>query len=154
MEKVKGKGAWASDYFDKRAHVNLVVRNGDSALTIPQEKMVSKNRFANPQYEFYHHPAVKTVMGGISTPSDFKSKDRKQAQDLDDNTWQSKSGIASHLMGAGIGTSEGIPGQKYIKNALMEKLLYLAIVNLPSEEDLERAQDKVGVVVEAVELEI
>lgn len=143
-DKMKNKTAWASDYLDKRAHMNFAARDADaSALSVPEEKRTIKNRWADPNNKIYHHPMIKLALGGIPTDLSFGSK-AKSSKDNDSEP----SEASSRPWASEMKVSTDLPGQAFIKSVLMESLLYLAIVNLPSKEEMERAQEKVDVAVE------
>lgn len=155
-DSMKTKKHFMSDYADRRAHMNLAARDGASSLLIPEEKRTMKNRLADPNDNFYHHPVVKLLMGGV--PRSFSSRPKEDSSEQDGETSKStKSGkdVVKAMMGLGgvdipgLASAEGAPGQTFIKNALMENLLYLAIVDLPTQEEVERAKAKVAVELEA-----
>ena len=135
QNKLKSKKKFVSDYFDRRAQTRYAAENAGSSLAVPTGEKQFVNRYSDP-----NHPANSGSLVGLITGGAIDLKGRRdrrrgakrvrrairRGEVVTDNT---------HLRRGG---REGI-----VKRILKREVLYLMIVNMPSEKELQASKNAV-----------
>jgi hypothetical protein len=149
-------GGFMNDYFDRRAQAKFEAENPGSRLNVvPRKEFAS--RYANPNHAVHSGGLVSFVSGGhvqgirgrgiISSLTHSQDRSEAHAETLSaDKT----SGSDVARSGAYTQPHKRTGLVSGLKKQLRENVLYLMVVNLPSEEEIR----EVGVVLDRVEREI
>ncbi|EXJ77121.1 hypothetical protein A1O3_10279 [Capronia epimyces CBS 606.96] len=125
----KRAGAFMSDYRDRRARAQFEHNNPDSRLNIlPQEKFSSI--FADPNHPINKGGSLNVITGG------YLYKGAKALRDGGaGNALPFKLGRQAGKEGTGVGGTSG----QFVKRIIGENVLYLMVVNMPTEEEMRQA---------------
>ncbi|KAK6596585.1 hypothetical protein H4I96_09237 [Botrytis cinerea] len=156
-EKLKRKGNFVSDYMDRRARAQYAAHNPNSFLsTGPKEKFTS--RYADP-----NHPAssgnpwslITGGLGGLGAVfgSERSELGRRQAQS-DGRIGRQRGGNEEQQQHRnnprGMNSFGGLGGfggpdiiTKGVKKILGNNILYLVVVNMPSDEEIATASAQI-----------
>ncbi|PYH90932.1 hypothetical protein BO71DRAFT_386616 [Aspergillus ellipticus CBS 707.79] len=134
-EKTQGASKWVQDYMDRRAHVFYEANHPGTSLAIPPEQRAPmKSRFNDPSHPVHSGSFISLITGGL-VPLPGVDKIGMAASE--------RIGIR-RLMGTK--TPEGkLPesyGMRIAKKVMQEGVLYLLVVNLPSEEEVQESVTK------------
>ncbi|KAJ5907622.1 hypothetical protein N7495_000304 [Penicillium taxi] len=132
VEKFKGAGKWVSDYMDRRAMVFFEAKHPETPLVVPtHQRKPMKSRFNDPDHPANSGSIISLVTGGL-VPVPGPGKILAQRNEL--------LGI-NRLLGQHSNPDDGrlIPstGKHYVKKIFQKDVLYLTIVNLPTDEQME-----------------
>lgn len=126
----KSAGAFMATYLDRRAQANYAGTTPDSKLVVPQEKKFA-SRYSDP-----NHPANSGTILGLLTGGKFDPKARRRGQRAQRNArWRGHELSEADVQNAEMGR---LPGRRkgLIRRVLHKNVLYLTIVNLPSESEM------------------
>ncbi|KAI9735710.1 MAG: hypothetical protein M1818_006318 [Claussenomyces sp. TS43310] len=126
----KRAGAFVSDYHDRRAQAQFEYNNPDSALNVEPKKEFS-SIFADPNHAIHKGGPLNTLSGGYLYKGAKKMKEKGWGAGV-----PLKLNIQAGKDGGGVG------GHKNpIKRVIGENVLYLMVVNMPSEAELKAAAE-------------
>ena len=112
----KKSGKFISEYMDRRAQAEYTADNPNSSLSVPQEKAFA-SRYADPT-----HPASSGSLISLVTGGNVDPRARRRA----------RGPIGRIRKAAGV--------DKPIRKYLRQDVLYLMIVNMPTEEEMAEAK--------------
>lgn len=122
----KRAGAFVADYKDRKARAQFQYNNPDSTLNVlPQEKFASC--FSDPNHPMHKGGPLNTLTGGAL----YKGKQMLNNKGMG-AALPLKMRIQGGHDGGGVGGTRG----RAIKRVIGEDVLYLMIVNMPSDEEL------------------
>ncbi|KAJ5835969.1 hypothetical protein N7447_001995 [Penicillium robsamsonii] len=135
LEKFKDAGEWVNDYMDRRAMVFYEAKHPGSPMVVPSEqRKPMKSRFNDPDHPVNSGSIISLVTGGLVPlpgPGKLLAK------------WNKALG-ANHLLGKPADSQDGrlVPstGRNHLKKVFLKNVLYLAVVNLPTEEEAEKSK--------------
>ena len=108
----KKSTAFVNDYMDRRAQASYTADNPHSSLSVPQEQKFA-SRFSDPTHPANSGNLISLVTGGAYDP---RARRRQKG------------------IGGRIRKATGLEGG--IKKVLRQDVLYLMVVNMPSEEEM------------------
>ena len=135
QNKLKSKQKFVADYFDRRAQAQYAAENPGSSLAVPTGEKQFASRYSDPNHPANSGSLVSLLTGGAI---DLKSRrDRRRGAKRVRRANRRGEVITdkTHLRRGG---REGV-----IKRMLKKDVLYLMIVNIPSEEDLQAGKNAV-----------
>ncbi|KAH8801740.1 hypothetical protein F5884DRAFT_684961 [Xylogone sp. PMI_703] len=145
-DKMKSGQKFVADYMDRRAQATYAYENPNSVLT-SGGKPAFASRYADPNHPASSGSLVALLTGGHVDPR-ARRDDRRMRRA--DGRGERRSGglvrgLVSEVMNAKSGgSSSGYaaqgPRKGLVKRVMQKDVLYLMIVNLPSEEELEVAR--------------
>jgi hypothetical protein len=166
-EKLNRTGNFVSDYWDRRAQAEYAGQNPGSALAkTPKPSFTS--RYADPNHPANSGSLISLVTGGYINPPRRKGVlglgglrgslgggyDSRHGRDYSGGNGESYGrgfgageGRRGLRRGRGGGMEGGLPALnpiKGVKKLLTKKVLYLMIVNIPSNEELAAANQQVA----------
>jgi hypothetical protein len=136
-ERIMRNKDFVADYFDRRARADYAGNNPDSALTKTSDTPEFRTRFADPNHPCNNGHLVSLVTGGkIVAQGRGRSMLREKGEDgklKPKVTQEHKIRGPISLVGHGV------------RKVFTPNILYLTIVNLPSEEELKEARMALGI---------
>jgi hypothetical protein len=152
---LKSSGQFMSTYLDRKAHAEYAGTHGDSKLVTPESQRQFKSKYADP-----NHPIHSGTIWGLVTAGKFDPVREKRARKARRRAARNgfvlnEEDIENVKMGRRLAPERGgkqVRGPiglvlKPVRKVLQGSILYLTIVNLPSEaemmeirQELERAQ--------------
>jgi len=126
QSKLKKAQKFLADYGDKRAQLSYKHQYGDSKLAVSPEPVKFHSRFSDPNHPANSGSIISLITGGAIDPRGRKMAKRNARREM--------FGIPKKDPNAG-----GL-----IKRMLREDVLYLMIVNMPSEEELAVAKQQLS----------
>ncbi|KAI9816919.1 MAG: hypothetical protein M1827_001564 [Pycnora praestabilis] len=155
---LKRSGAFVADYFDRRGQATYAAENPDSSLAAPPTQAFA-SRYADP-----NHPATSGGLLGLVTGGSVSSmrggRKGRRGQRMQQFNFGGGSGSGQGGKGDGMGGQDGRGGygggsggsntaggaggkagglKGNIKRLLKENVLYLLIVNMPTQEEMDQA---------------
>ncbi|KAL7789098.1 hypothetical protein V8C37DRAFT_386647 [Trichoderma ceciliae] len=133
QNKLKSGMNFASDYFDRRAQAKYAAENPGSVLATPPSEKQFANKFSDPNHPANSGSIVSLLSGGAI--------DLKRGRRI--------SGVTKLVSARGQGTPDDAPPRKrgerksIIKKIVKRDVLYLMIVNLPSDEEMQEGLNAV-----------
>ena len=138
-DKLMRNKEFVADYFDRRARAEYAGNNPDSALTKASADVPEfRNRFADPNHPCNNGHLFSLVTGGkhVAQPRGRRSRLREVGED---GKLKPKIKRKAEIRGP-------ISLLTYpVKKILTPNILYLTIVNLPSEEEMAEARKALGI---------
>jgi hypothetical protein len=150
--KMKSSHKFLSNYMDQRAQARYAFENPDSSLAMPSNGAGAgtgkhfASRYSDPNHPASSGSLLGLLTGGVIDPPAIKQQMSRKKQDMrrevrravrrgdeTDETPDGKRGGLLNLKGR-----EGV-----VKRMLQKDVLYLMIVNLPSDEELDAARNAV-----------
>lgn len=130
QSKMKSTQKFVADYFDRRAQAKFAaeVGAGGSKLSVGTEPQFA-SRFADPNHAANSGSLISLLTGGHVNPAERRGKRRGALRNR-----------RALKRGEQVGTGSGTQGKKregMVRRMLKKNVLYLMIVNLPSEEELQ-----------------
>ena len=120
----KKSSKFVGDYMDRRARAKYSAENPESLLSVPAAKPFA-SRYSDPNHPAVTGGLISLVTGGHVDPRRSRKEARKEARKARDPR-----GPIGRIRKA-TGTD------KPLKKILRQDVVYLLVVNLPSEEELE-----------------
>jgi hypothetical protein len=130
---------FVADYFDRRARADYAGNNPDSALTkVAGDTPEFRNRFADPNHPCNNGHLISLVTGGkvVAQPRGRRSALREVGED-----GKLKPKVKREHQIRGPISLVTHP----IRKVMTPNILYLTIVNLPSEEEMAEAKKALGI---------
>lgn len=137
--------AFAQDYYDRRSRAEFAHKNPESQLEYPDANF--KGSYADPNTKLANSGLLGALTGGKVNPRQRLSERRARkmesyGRENQPPTYASAPGAPAATTGqASVRQRRGEGG--LIKRTLGEKVSYLMVVNLPSEEELQAAKEAV-----------
>lgn len=132
--RMKSSQKFVADYFDRRAQARYAAENPGSSLAVPSEKQFA-SRFSDPNHPVNNGSLISLITGGVVDLKTMKQQRKgarrvrraiRRGEPVTDKTALRRGGR-----------------QGLVKRMLTKDVLYLMIVNLPSEEELQAGKDAV-----------
>ncbi|KAH6888389.1 hypothetical protein B0T10DRAFT_573104 [Thelonectria olida] len=140
-EKFKGAGAWVQDYFDRKAQASYEYNNPGSSLAVPESgRQGFVSRYSDP-----NHPANNGRLISLLTGGKIEGRPGpiKRAANSIRESREARRNIGGESPGEPIQGSEPQRPRKrrpgLIKKVLQQDVLYLLIVNMPTEEEMQQS---------------
>ncbi|KJX99691.1 hypothetical protein TI39_contig353g00031 [Zymoseptoria brevis] len=168
-DKSKDAKKFVADYIDRRAQMSFAKQAPPSSLVVPHGDYQPPTGAANPEHAMYSGGLVALVSGGTITPRLRKEERRANKQSAKDmrriargreprHGYVTESAEVQGYDGAGFRAVAGSSGATYVhsgknvmrrerklrktaKRVFQEDVLYLMIVNMPSEAELDAARE-------------
>jgi hypothetical protein len=130
--KMKSSGKFIADYFDRRAQAKFAGESPHSKLAVGTEPQFN-SRYADPNHPANSGSLIAMLTGGKMNPKEGRQRRRgarrvrkavKRGEQVTDQTSKRRGG------------KEGM-----VKRMLKKDVLYLMIVNLPSEEEIKLGRE-------------
>ncbi|KAK5004620.1 hypothetical protein LTR16_000154 [Cryomyces antarcticus] len=140
-EEVKGMKKtqkFVAAYLDKRAQATYAAQNPTSSLTAPRaQSQQFASRYSDPTHPATNGSLVSLVTGGAVNPRARRQekRDRKRARR---EGWRGQQRIGGQSV-RGRGEKKGV------RKMLQQNVLYLMIVNMPTDEEIGEARRKMEV---------
>ncbi|KAK3715179.1 hypothetical protein LTR37_007389 [Vermiconidia calcicola] len=160
-DKAKDVQSFVGSYMDRRAHMEYARDDLSSSLAVPEEQRAVKSKLADPEHRMYNSGLVGFVSGGaLGRDRMLKGERQLQRRECGDERRMLK---YEQRMARGRGLSrkkerryermlatgssrrkprrdkQGIFGT--VRKVMQEDVLYLMIVNMPSEAELAEARE-------------
>jgi hypothetical protein len=129
---------FVADYFDRRARAEYAGNNPDSALTKTADKPEFRTRFADPNHPCNNGAIISLVSGG-SIVAKTRKRGPKFREVGEDGKLKPKEKVEHKIKGPISLVTHGV------RKVFTPNILYLTIVNLPSEEELREARLALGI---------
>lgn len=141
-EKWKDAGKWVKDYLDRKAQASYEMEHQGSSLTVPSSSRPAfASRFSDPSHPANSGSLISLVTGGAVNPAARRQERRASKQDRramkreykdQRRMTRGKSPRGPRRVRRPKGQRKGI-----IKKILQQDVLYLLIVNLPTEQEVQ-----------------
>ncbi|KAG4431736.1 hypothetical protein IFR05_012770 [Cadophora sp. M221] len=133
--KMKSTGKFVGDYFDRRARAKWAGENPDSKLIVPGARPEFTSRYSDPNHPANNGSLISLLTGGnvnLKAHKDERRLDRRQRK--------------AERWGQPVPTSGARRQRKggLVKRILTKDVLYLMIVNLPTEAETEAGRQAVS----------
>ncbi|KAF9894969.1 hypothetical protein FE257_004593 [Aspergillus nanangensis] len=143
-EKLKNAGVWVQDYMDRKAQATYESKNLGSSLAVPETgRKGFVSRYNDPNHPVNNGKLTSVLTGGLmgnkpglierATTSIRESQDAKRIARGETPSEPLKEKWQRYQ-------SKKKPG--LIKKVLQQDVLYLLVVNMPSEEELKQSVDQ------------
>lgn len=129
--RLKNSQRFVSDYLDRRAQATYAAQNPGSSLAVPGPEKPFASRFSDPT-----HPANSGSLIGLLSGGAIDVRGHRPSRRL--RRVVSRTGMVTEQTPQRKGPREGL-----VKRMLKKDVLYLMIVNLPSEEELQAGRNAV-----------
>ncbi|KAH9214357.1 hypothetical protein DL95DRAFT_446516 [Leptodontidium sp. 2 PMI_412] len=126
--KMKSTGKFVGDYFDRRARAKWASQNPDSKLVVPGARPEFTSRYSDPNHPANNGSLISLLTGGNVNPKAHKDERRLERRQRKAERW----GQPVPTSGARRQRKGGL-----VKRILTKDVLYLMIVNLPTEAETE-----------------
>ena len=152
-KKLQSSTAFVGDYFDRRAHAEYAALNPDSKLAVPPPEKKFASRFSDPNHSANSGTIWGIVTGGrydpIAEKRGRKAQRRAQRQGVQLTEEELQNAKMGRKLKPGRGGRQAKGPIGMLKKKMGKNVLYLTVVNLPSEsemreirEELERVKSK------------
>ncbi|KAL2428750.1 Burnettramic acids biosynthesis cluster protein E [Exophiala dermatitidis] len=133
LKGLKASAGFVSDYLDRRAQARYAGTNPDSRLAVappPEKKFAS--RFSDP-----NHPANSGTILGLVTGGKFDPKAKRRGQRAQELARAQGYELSeTEIRNAEMGREPPRPKKGLVRRILHKDVLYLTVVNLPSEAEM------------------
>ncbi|EXJ61733.1 hypothetical protein A1O7_02162 [Cladophialophora yegresii CBS 114405] len=131
QDKLRATGGFLASYLDRRAQASYAGMHPDSKLAVPSPEKTFASRFSDP-----NHPANSGTILGLLTGGHFDPKAKKRGRRAQRRAHKrgyelSPSDVKNAEMGRLPKRRQGV-----IRKVLQKDILYLTVVNLPSEAEM------------------
>jgi hypothetical protein len=133
--KLKSTQKFVSDYFDRRAQAQYAAENPGSSLAAPTGEKQFASRYSDPNHPANSGSLVSLITGGVIDPRGRKQQ-RRGAKRVRRAIRRGE--VVTDQTPLRRGGRQGI-----VKRMLKKDVLYLMIVKLPSEEELQAGKNAV-----------
>ncbi|MCJ1380685.1 hypothetical protein MMC17_003793 [Xylographa soralifera] len=130
---LKKSQKFVADYYDRRAQATYAGENMESSLSVPQTTEFA-SRYSDPNHAANNGSLISLITGGNINPQPRQDDRRNRLSDRREK----RGGPSSMVMPSG--TSKGGKKERPIRRLLKKDVLYLIIVNMPTEEELNTAK--------------
>ncbi|ROW11876.1 hypothetical protein VPNG_05023 [Cytospora leucostoma] len=147
MDKWKGAGKWVQDYLDRKAQASWEAEHQGSALTVPSSARPGfASRYSDPNHPANSGSLISLLTGGAVNPGARRQERRaaKWAGRDARREYRDQRRMARGKAPRGPRQTRLKPNGKrrksgIIKKILQQDVLYLLIVNLPTEEEVQES---------------
>jgi hypothetical protein len=153
---LKSSGEFMGTYLDRRAQAMHATDNPDSKLAAPEAQRQFKSKYADPNHPIHSGTVFGLLTAGKFDPVRSKRRHKAQRRAVRRGIQLNEEDLQAAEMGKRLpyergGRRKGVIGSgvQMVRKTLQQDLLYLTIVNLPSDselaeirQELERAQSK------------
>lgn len=143
--KFKRAGKFMSDYFDRRAQANYIAANPNSTLATSQPPPQFRSRFADPTHAASNGHIANLVTGGAANMRNVKQR-KMQRREIQDRVRMARGRDPRWDESGRRIRRDGMPKSpvglvlKGVKKVLTEDVMYLMIVNMPTESEMKEAR--------------
>ncbi|KAH7351267.1 hypothetical protein BKA65DRAFT_396841 [Rhexocercosporidium sp. MPI-PUGE-AT-0058] len=132
---MKSTSKFVDDYFDRRARAKWAGENPDSKLVVPGQRTEFTSRYSDPNNPANNGSLVSMLTGGKFNPRGLKNEG-----------WGGRRGRGrgGTREGQGDGPRRQKKGAAMVKRVLTKDVLYLMIVNMPTEADMEAGRQAIS----------
>ncbi|KAK7735760.1 hypothetical protein SLS63_003718 [Diaporthe eres] len=140
-EKWKGAGKWVQDYLDRKAQASYEREHQGSSLAVPADSRPAfSSRFSDPNHPANSGSLISLLTGGSVNPAASRQERRAARQDRRalKREYKDQRRMARGRAPRGPRQPRRPKGQRkkgIIKKILQQDVLYLLIVNLPTEQE-------------------
>jgi hypothetical protein len=135
QNRLKSSQKFVADYFDRRAQATYAAQNPGSALAVPGLEKPFASRFSDPNHPANSGSLVSLLTGGAVNPHGLKQA-RRGAKRV--RRAERRGEVITDKTPLRRGGREGM-----VKRMLKKDVLYLMVVNLPSDEELQVGRNAV-----------
>lgn len=133
--KLKSSQKFVADYFDRRAQASYAAENPGSSLAVPSAEKPFASRYSDPTHAANSGSLVSLLTGGMI---DTKGRRRQRRGAKRVRRAMRRGQVVTDKTPLRRGGRQGV-----VKRMLKKDVLYLMIVNLPKEEELQAGKDAV-----------
>ncbi|KUI70636.1 hypothetical protein VM1G_06503 [Cytospora mali] len=147
-EKWKGAGKWVQDYFDRKAQASYEKEHQGSSLTVPSSaRPAFASRFSDPNHPANSGSLISLLTGGAVNPAARRQERRAAKQDRRamKREYKDQRRMMRGKPPRGPRRTRPPKGQRkkgILKKILQQDVLYLLIVNLPTEQEVQESVAK------------
>ncbi|KAM0501075.1 hypothetical protein ACHAP8_004803 [Fusarium lateritium] len=134
------KKNFVAEYYDKRAQAEFAHKNTDNALANQGERPEFTSRYADPSHPANSGSILSLLTGGNVNPN----RSRSSRGGLSSRGRGGRGGISGRLTGKSGPIFPYSPGDAMKKLLLSKDVLYMMVVNLPTEQELNEAKAALG----------
>lgn len=139
-DKFKSAGTWVQDYYDRRGQAWYEAQHQGSSLAVPSaERAGFKSRYNDPNHPANNGSLISLITGGAisSTPRQRRRAARQERRGAR-REYRDEARVARGRAPRGPRRQRAPRGQRQrgIRRLLQENVLYLLIVNLPSDQEV------------------
>ncbi|PSR97268.1 hypothetical protein BD289DRAFT_362745 [Coniella lustricola] len=143
-DKLKGAGTWVQDYLDRKAQAAYERDHQGSALAVPSDSRKGfSSRFSDPNHAVNSGSFISLVTGGAVDTSGRRRERRAAKQERKEMRREYKDArrVARGKAPRGPRRPRRPRGQRkgIVRKLLQQDVLYLLIVNLPSEQEVQQS---------------
>ncbi|KAL2291756.1 hypothetical protein FJTKL_11954 [Diaporthe vaccinii] len=144
-EKWKGAGKWVQDYLDRKAQASYEREHQGSSLAVPADSRPAfSSRFSDPNHPANSGSLISLLTGGSVNPAARRQERRAARQDRRamKREYKDQRRMARGRAPRGPRQPRRSKGQRkkgIIKKILQQDVLYLLIVNLPTEQEVQES---------------
>ncbi|ROW04750.1 hypothetical protein VMCG_04838 [Cytospora schulzeri] len=143
-EKWKGAGKWVQDYLDRKAQASYELEHQGSSLTVPStSRPAFASRYSDPNHPANSGSLISLLTGGAVNPAGRRQERRSAKQDRKAmrREYKDQRRIVHGKSPRGPRRVRLPKGQRkgIIKKVLQQDVLYLLIVNLPTEQEVQES---------------
>jgi hypothetical protein len=132
--KMKSAQNFVSDYYDRRAQAEYIAKNPDSVLARQAPAPTFRSRFADPTHASNNGHPVNLLTGGLVNLPTMASRVKEQRKMMEAQR------VAMGLPAKDITQMVLDLAVKGVKKVFVGDVLYLIVVNMPSERELAEAR--------------
>ncbi|KAH8900381.1 hypothetical protein GQ53DRAFT_708184 [Thozetella sp. PMI_491] len=143
-DKMKGAGEFVQDYLDRRAQAQYAAEHRGSALALPESSRTPfQSRFSDPNHPANSGSLIALLTGGAINPA-ARREAKRAARDerrAGRREYKDQRRIARGREPRGPRRSRSARGKREgtIKKLLQQDVLYLIIVNIPTEQEVQNS---------------
>ncbi|RKK94324.1 hypothetical protein BFJ68_g15200 [Fusarium oxysporum] len=130
------KRTYIQEYYDKRAHAQFALNRPDNLLANQQEAPKFTSRYADPSHPSNNGSLISLLTGGYVDPTKLRRGFRGQASE-GQNQGQPSSARSDRQPGLPLPYKPVKAARKFLFN---KDILYLMVVNMPTEDELREAK--------------
>ncbi|KAH7140391.1 hypothetical protein B0J13DRAFT_63646 [Dactylonectria estremocensis] len=136
-DKWKGAGEFVQDYFDRKAQAAYETEHQGSSLAVPSSaRQPFQSRYSDPNHAANSGSLISLITGGAINPMERRQKMRTAMSERR-NARRVANGRAPRSPRRGLGSKGQRKGP--IRKMLQPNVLYLIVVNLPSEAEVQQS---------------
>ncbi|KAK7753819.1 hypothetical protein SLS62_004185 [Diatrype stigma] len=144
-EKWKGAGKWVQDYLDRRAQVAYEMEHHPSTLNVPSDQRTPfLSRYSDPSHPARSGSLISLLTGGAVNPAARRQERRaaKQERRALKREYKDARRVLKGKEPRGPRRARLPKGQRkgIIKRIMQKDVLYLLIVNLPTQEEVQHSR--------------
>ncbi|KAE8337988.1 hypothetical protein BDV24DRAFT_153876 [Aspergillus arachidicola] len=140
-EKMKSAGAWVQDYMDRKAQASYEAKNPGSSLAVPESgRKGFVSRYNDPNHPVNNRKLTSVLSGGlIGSKPGLIERAATSIRELQDSKRIARREPPSEPIKEKWQRYQRKKKPSLAKNVLQQDVLYLLIVNMPTEEELQQS---------------